>query len=335
MGTGVVTNGVDYTQLAEKQGALQKDLLHQQTAANRPDVTTANGYQRWAEGPDGRWSMQTGLSGPLSDAQQALQGQYAKNMSTPFDLSQFGQAQTGDAARDQAITAAYNQSTSRLDPMWAQRENSTRARLLNQGLSEDSAAFQSAMANQGRDRNDAYTSALASAIGQGTAAGDSAFRNNMMARQTSIAEALRARNMPGDELARLKGFEPGGGLNQAGLAQAPNYMGAAGMQEQANMSQAQQEGQMWSGGMGLLASLIGMGIMKSDERVKCDIVRLEEEAMPGVPYATWRYLPEHDPSGRRYKGVIAQDLEKMSPSHVLERDGIKWVRFPFLPQAID
>jgi hypothetical protein len=240
----------DYMALADKQAGIAKDLLAQQTAANRPNVNTSTGYQHW----DGS-QMTTGLNGPLGDAQQALQGQYARNMSTPFDYGQFGQAQTGDAARDQAITAAYNQSTSRLDPMWAQRENSARARLLNQGLSEDSAAFQSAMATQGRDRNDAYTSALASAIGQGTAAGDSAFRNNMMARQTSIAEALRARSMPGDELARLKGFEPGSNFNQAGLGQAPNYMGAAGMQQNAIAQMMAGQAQQTQAGMSILSLL--------------------------------------------------------------------------------
>jgi hypothetical protein len=241
----------DYMGMADKQAAANKDLLAQQTAANRPNITTATGFQRW----DGN-NMTTGLTGPLGETQQALQAQYAQNMSVPFDYGQFGQAQTGDAARDQAINAAYGQATSRLDPQWKQRESGARAQLLNQGLTEGSEAYNTAMGNLGQQRNDAYTSAMASAIGQGTAAGDSAFRNNMMARQTSMAEALRARGMPGEELARLNGFVPGSNFNPAGAGQAPNYMGAAGQQQDYINAMMGRQAEGTGAGLGFIAEII-------------------------------------------------------------------------------
>ncbi len=127
----------------------------------------------------------------------------ANQMGPPIDWSQFaGMSATGDQARQQAIDAAYGQATSRLDPMWGQREDAERTRLLNQGLPEDSEAFKNSMGEFGRQRNDAYSQALSSAIGQGTQAGDTVFRQGMMTRQQALAEALRRRGMPLDELAK-------------------------------------------------------------------------------------------------------------------------------------
>jgi hypothetical protein len=86
---------------------------------------------------------------------------------------------TGDEARQQAIDAAYGQAQSRLSPQWDQRESAQRTQMINQGLDPGSQAYDSQMGNLGRERNDAYTSAMASAIGQGTAAGHTAFMDNV------------------------------------------------------------------------------------------------------------------------------------------------------------
>lgn len=58
----------------------------------------------------------------------------------------------------------------RLDPTWNHREEGMRTRLLNQGLDPTSEASQNAMGQFGRDRNDAYASAI-------NGAQDSAYRN--------------------------------------------------------------------------------------------------------------------------------------------------------------
>lgn len=121
-------------------------------------------------------------------------------MKRPLDWSQLGTMGNGDAARQQAIDASYGQMSSRLDPMWNQREDRMRTQLLNQGLDPGSEAYDTGMANLGRERNDAYTSALNASIGQGTAAGDSVFRNNLQGRQQQIAEMLKARSLPMQEL---------------------------------------------------------------------------------------------------------------------------------------
>lgn len=144
------------------------------------------------------------FGGPLAGHAQGLMGQVAGQGA--FDWSKFGALPTGDEARQQAISSAWGHSTSRLDPMWNQREDRSRTQLLNQGLDEGSEAYKTASENMGRDRNDAYAAALAGAIGQGTAAGDSVFRNSLAGRQQMVGEALTDRNMPMDELLKMRGL---------------------------------------------------------------------------------------------------------------------------------
>src|SRR5687767_3575055 len=91
------------------------DAANQQTAANRPTINTPWANQSWAKDPTtGAWTMNTALAGGLGDAAAGLTKQ-AGALGSPMDWSQFGQAQTGDQARDQAINAGYGQATSRLD----------------------------------------------------------------------------------------------------------------------------------------------------------------------------------------------------------------------------
>jgi hypothetical protein len=70
----------------------------------------------------------------------------------------------------------------------------------------------------------------------------------------------------------------------------------------------------------LAASIYGM---VSDERLKKDIVRHDQEVIPGVPFATWRWRW----NDKEDFGVIADDLEKVRPDLVFEVDGIKHVRY--------
>jgi hypothetical protein len=102
-------------------------------------------------------------------------------------------------ARDQAIGAAYGQATSRLDPQFQQREQAMRAQLVNQGLDPTSEAFRTELDTFNRGRNDAYGSAMNSAIMQGTEAGNALFRQGL----DQNAQHLGAQNqMFGQSVAR-------------------------------------------------------------------------------------------------------------------------------------
>lgn len=197
----------DYNQIAKDQ-----------TAENRPNISTGNASQQWGVGPDGRPTMQTRLAGPLRHLEENLQSQALGSQLNPMDWSQFGELGNGDAARNQAIDAAYNQATSRLNPQWNQREQQMRAQLANQGLDPSSEAARNAGREFSNARNDAYSSAMSGAIAQGQAAGDSVFRNNLMQRQQMLSEALRKRGQPIEELSQLQRFYQLPGYNSAGNA---------------------------------------------------------------------------------------------------------------------
>lgn len=292
------------------------DAATKQTSNNR--LNTSNPFASQTFNADGSTSTQ--FTGGLGEAADGLQNQ-AAGMSQPMDWSRFAPAGTGDSARDQAIQGAYGQATSRLNPMWNQREDQARTRLMNQGLDPSSEAFQNEMQGLGRDRNDAYSSAMSGAISQGTAAGDSIFRNNMTARQQAIAEALKARGMPMEELSRLQGFlaQPGYNADNSTLAGA---MGSTGLQKAGGddawnrYTYENGQGAATAGGVtsGVGTALSILPFLFSDERLKTDIVRHAREVLPGVPFATWKWKS----SGDADCGVIAQDVQKVRPDLVRE-----------------
>lgn len=306
-------------------------IAQQQSQDNRPNITTPFGQQQWGKDANGNTTMQTGFTGGMGEAAAGLQGQMA-GLSQPMDWSQFGPLDDGSAAREQAISSAYGQATKRLDPQWAQRDEAQRAQLANQGLDPNSEAARGAMTDLGTQRNDAYTSAMASAIGQGTAAQAATFGQNMAARQQAIAEALRKRGQPMSELQQMQGF-----LQMPGYNQDNGALAAAIAQGNYGMQSAQMQNQMLGDVIGGAGQLAGSGALLfglSDERAKCHVQRLDVEALPGVPFATWEYLPEYDSSGRRHLGVIAQDLERVAPQYVTTRpDGLRVVNYAFLSEV--
>gem|GEM_PF-780001 len=319
----------DYMGLANQMGDISQRNIEAQTAANRPDMNTPWGSTDWTKGADGTWTGNVSLSPEqqsIFDQQQSLQagrtglantllGSASDTLGTQADWSGLPAIGSGMEARNRAEDAIYGRASSRLDPMWQQREDATRTRLYNQGLREGDAAYDTAMGNMGRERTDAYSQAMNSAIAGGGTEMSRQFGQDLQGRQQSIAEILQQRGSTLNELqALLSGQQVGmpqmPGFMGAGQAQTPNLLGAAGQTYGAgldayNAQQAQTQGLM-QGGMSLLPFLL------SDERLKTDIRRLPIEALPGVPYASWKWK-----AGGHGFGVIAQDLEKVRPDLVV------------------
>lgn len=239
MGAGIgAAGGLASGLLGGKGGPTPPDFnaaAQKQGVSDHPDQSSPFGYSQWRQDPTtGQWSQSTGFNGPLAGAAAGIQDQLAANAGQPL--------MTGEDARNQAITAAYGQATSRLDPQWSQREEQTKAELQAQGLDPSSEAYQREIGNLGRERNDAYTSAMNSAVGQGTAA-----------QQATFGENLAAQQMPYQELAQLQGLA--GQPNAPGSTQ---YLPAAlaaynsGLQ---NYSIGQQGKNSAMGGASMLAAL--------------------------------------------------------------------------------
>jgi hypothetical protein len=206
----------DYTAIADKQ-----------IAANRPNQSTPFGSSTWTQNPDGTWSQNVQFGGPLAGAFQNIGNQFASATSSPLDFSSAPALQYGEDARKAAVDAAFGQASSRLDPMWQAREDAARTRLINQGLDPSSEAFRTEMDTMGRQRNDAYTSALNMAIGRGAEDAGQMFNQSATARQMAVAEMLRKRSQPLAELAQMQGF-----------LQQPTFNPATGMVEAARAEDA-------------------------------------------------------------------------------------------------
>lgn len=306
----------DYFGSAYQQSQAGQQNVNSQTAANRPNQTNAYGsQQQWSYGPDGQLQLNQSFGGALGQAGQNYQQQFLQNSQTPLD--------NGSAARDSAITGAYGQATSRLNPQFAQQGDALNAQLANQGLSPGTAAYRTAQQQFGQQKNDAYSSAMNGAIAQGTAA-----------QQATFGENLAAQQYPLQQLQGMQGFLGQAGFNSAGMAQAPNYLGAAQNAGNYQLGQASNSNQVLgdvAGGVAQLGTAAANAYgYSSDERLKQNITRHPVEAAPGVPVATWEYKAQ---PGVMHRGVIAQDMEKAGHSQYVHKDedGIRSVDYSFSP----
>lgn len=335
----------DFMGIAKEQGAQSQDLLREQTFANRPDQYGPFGSVEWdytpgapiaADGGEGggpgfasggvlgklfeevngsggqtapgTWAQRISLAEPLQTAADRLMGQLASGAS--LDPAQ---------ARDQAINSAYQMQTSRLDPAFTQRQAALETQLANEGFSRGDEGWGTAAAQLGRDRNDAYQQAL---LGAQSGAGNVAF-----------GQSLAANMQPYQQLAQIRGLGQPSGFTPAGQANAADLLGAAMQQYGANLDQynAGQAGKNSKMGAGstlgaaylLAPQAAAPAVAASDERLKTEIERLPVEAIPGVPFARWRWKDTGDVGF----GCIAQDLEKVRPDLVVEIDGVKHVLY--------
>jgi len=293
----------DYAGLANQQATQQNQLTQQQTWANRPDVNTPWGSQSWGASsttdpstgqPVTRWQqnvslnpqqqsaldsqmkVQTGLSDQASSFLGRVQGSMNEpanwdNLPAQATTPQGGPLNTqvggSGAYASKAGDAVYNRATSRLDPQFAHKQESTDAALLGRGLTRGSEAWNRAQTELGNERTDAYAGARATADSTAAAEGQrmqqmdlasgqfgnaaqsqawnqalqgSNFQNQN--RQQSIAEQQTRRSQPLNELNALLSGQQVGNPNfpqfqTAGAGTAPNIMGATGQQYNAAMDQ--------------------------------------------------------------------------------------------------
>lgn len=248
--TGAPTNP-NFQQGAEQQGAANVGAVNAQTQANRPGQNTPFGFTQWQQDANGNWTQNSGLAGPLGGAANSLNAQAANNLGTPMDFGALGKLDDGSAARTQAIDASFNAQMQRLNPMLANREDSMKTELLNQGLDPNTQAARGARSDFNAGRNDAISGAMNSAIREGTAAQQATFGQNMAARQQKLMEMLQQRGQPLAEMNALQGFTQMPGFMGAGQAiPAPimqALMAQSGFDMNKWMTQQQMAGDMMAG----------------------------------------------------------------------------------------
>ena len=142
------------------------------------------------------------------------------------------------------------------------------------------------------------------------------------ARQAALADALLERRLPMEELATLTGSPSIGaaglgtattGLNVPGVSIAPPpIFGAAQAQGADAMNRYGQQMAGYGARMGMLGNLGGSAIMASDKTLKENIVKVGQSPL-GFNIYEWNYLW----SPERFRGVIAQEVQKIKPQAVL------------------
>jgi len=228
----------DYVGAAQQTAASNQAATAAQTALNRPNENGLLGSQTYDAATN---TFTQGLNPQYQGMADLLRGQAMDAYGQPLPTGQ------------EAANALYSQATSRLDPQWAQQAEATRSQLYNQGLREGDPAFDTAMQNFNRSKNDAYTSA----------------ENTAQAGANQRMQAdLAVRNAPGQELSGLLGSF-NSSLPQYAQAQnagGANYLGAAQDQYQSaidayNAKNAQTQGWI-SGATGLLGAGLGAALKR-------------------------------------------------------------------------
>lgn len=236
MGKGSSPDAPDTVGAARETGEQARRLNEAQTWANRPNQRNAWGSTTWENAPV--WDSVTGqyvnnwtqtetldpTTQATLDAQRGIglgranlaEGAMARawdSYQDPMDFDQFGDVIGFDPTeqRQAAEDAAYARSTSRLDPQFNSMQEDLLTKLRNQGLTAGDQAYDSAVANLGRERTDAYDQARYGATEQGRAETNLAMQQNQLAnalRSQGMDESLFRRNFNLGEAERLLGPNP-------------------------------------------------------------------------------------------------------------------------------
>jgi hypothetical protein len=207
--------------------------------------------------------------------------------------------------------------TKRLAPQFARDEASLRTNLINSGIRPGTEAWNTEMTRLAQNKNDALDQLILSGHG------------------TAVNDILTERNQPINEISALMS---GSAVGQPNFMNTPQTQVAgvdyAGMvrdkynaQNDQYKTQVAQDNALMGGLFGLAGSLGGMGIYKySDRRLKSDVTRVGTTEN-GIP------LYEYTIFGRRERGVMADEVERVAPEAVIERGGLKMVNYSMLGLA--
>jgi len=218
----------DYQGAAIAQGEANREVVRDQTFANRPDQYTPWGFTRWnpyqttdpstGEATTG-WEQIQGLTPELQEIlnkQIAIQGGRSDvaGMLTGRLGNEYGSAMNWDGlspmgdvvnpqftmpeggvddpyqTRQRAEDAMYISAMSRLQPQFESERSSADVRLRNQGLKPGDAAYDAQMASLGQKQTDQQNQALWSSVGEGRAESGQMFGQQLAGNQNRFQQAL-------------------------------------------------------------------------------------------------------------------------------------------------
>lgn len=289
-----------------------------------PDGTftqTQTGSYSWTDPSTGRvYDIPTFTqTQELSEAQQAIKGQ---TDAAELNLAGIANEQSNflkdylnkpfEGSNEAVEGRLFELGRKRLDPVLAEREESIRTRLANQGIKAGSTAYDREMRNNLQADNDAYNQLLLSG------------------RSQAFQEAQALRNQPINEIGALLGT---GQVNQPqfmnpniGKIPTTDYAGIVSdnynQRLQAWQQQQSSRNSMLGGLLGFGGSIIGAF---SDKRMKKNIKKvgkLKGHNLYEYDYKDKTGIPGH------HIGVMAQEVEKTRPDAVVKNgDGMRMVKY--------
>lgn len=297
----------DYTGAAQATAQGNIEAARIAAAANRVSQYTPYGnlvYSRTPGGGPDDWQSQVTLSDTgqkllnqadqtslgLGELQNSALDRVTNAYSKPYDYSSVGDIQK----------QAEGAITSRLDPMWNQRQAGLENQLLNQGITRGSEAWSNAMRDLDTGRNDAYQQAILAGI-------------QTMPQTQAMAMGLR--NQPLNELNAIRSgsqvTNPTFGTTpQQATTSGADLLGAAQAAYGGNLNaynaNVGQQNQLL--GAGTQAAMMYALYAMSDRRLKSDIRLLGNDGRHN-----WY---EYTIAGRREVGVMAQEVLATKPEAV-------------------
>jgi hypothetical protein len=269
------------------------------------------------------------------DVRNAAQAEQLQTAVSPDNFS---------ADRQRVEEALY----SRLNPQLERDRASLDTRLANQGITQNSEAYNKAIDEMNRKSNDARMQVVLGAgqeqnrlygleqqrVGQANQAIQGNYANQMSSdqaqqtlRQQALQEMAFFRNQPLSELSQLMHgsaptmpqFQGWSGPTVANTDVSGNFYRSAALEQQNYLAQQQQQNAMMGGLFGLGGSMMGLF---SDRRLKENIKRIGK-ADNGIPLYLYNYIGETEPR----IGPMADEVEKVKPEAVGEFGGFKTVRY--------
>jgi len=324
----------DYTSAAIQTAAGNTEAARIAATANRIDQYTPLGSIKYTPGVGGNqdhWRSDISLT-PQGQSQfdqsqrinQSLNnvaegglGYVQNTLNKPFDWNNLPgrNINAGQTAQDALLA--------RLEPQFARDEESLRSRLINQGITQGSAAENSALDQMNRAKTDARLQAALQGFNYGDQARQQAIQEQSFARNEplNMINALRS----GTQVQMPSFSAPG----QQQTTTGPDLLGAAGQQYNAALGSynAQQAGSSnFMNGLFSLggAALSNPAIFASDRRVKQNIERIGE--LPsGLPVYRFDYL-----DGSPAIGVMADEVAELFPDAVIQDEGYAMVNYGVL-----
>ena len=164
------------------QRAIQNNTLQTNLGGSGPIANTIAGAG----------TIQRGID--TTGTQDLTRGVSGGNIQREIDMSGVTGLVGGDALRDtmtQAQRAAYDMQRAYLDPEFGQRQEALQNRLINQGITQNSDAWNRAMDQLGRERTFQYNNAFNNSFERGLAAQGQLYNQGLSSRQQTFGEASR------------------------------------------------------------------------------------------------------------------------------------------------